>query len=74
MSSVVEKSKERKFGKWISILFSGINKILDSVSNAIPGVGALQEIKNFLELAKEVSDLVKIKNKSVRSFFSHFKR
>jgi len=73
MKSLMEKSKEGKFGKWIDILFSGINKILDSIGKAIPGVGAIQEIKNFLELTKKIRDSFNVNNGKVRRFFSRFK-
>ena len=73
MKSLMEKSKESKFGKWIDILFSGINKILDSIGKAIPGVGAIQEIKNFLELTKQIRDSFNVNNRKLRRFFSRFK-
>lgn len=73
MKSLMEKSKESKFGKWIDILFSGINKILDSIGKAIPGVGAIQEIKNFLELTKQIRDSFNVNNGKLRRFFSRFK-
>ena len=69
----MEKSKEGKFGEWIDILFSGINKILDSIGKAIPGVGAIQEIKNFLELTKQIRDSFNVNNRKLRRFFSRFK-
>ena len=69
----MEKSKEGKFGEWIDILFSGINKILDSIGKAIPGVGAIQEIKNFLELTKQIRDSFNVNNGKLRRFFSRFK-
>jgi len=73
MKSLMEKSKESKFGKWIDILFSGINKILDSIGKAIPGVGAIQEIENFLELTKQIRDSFNVNNGKLRRFFSRFK-
>ena len=73
MKSLMEKSKEGKFGKWIDILFSGINKILDSIGKAIPGAGAIQEIKNFLELTKQIRDSFNVNNGKLRRFFSRFK-
>ena len=73
MKSLMEKSKEGKFGEWIDILFSGINKILDSIGKAIPGVGAIQEIKNFLELTKQIRDSFNVNNGKLRRFFSRFK-
>ena len=73
MKSLMEKSKEGKFGEWIDILFSGINKILDSIGKAIPGVGAIQEIENFLELTKQIRDSFNVNNGKLRRFFSRFK-
>ena len=73
MKSLMEKSKESKFGKWIDILFSGINKILDSIGKAIPGVGAIQEIENFLELTKQIRDSFNVNDGKLRRFFSRFK-
>jgi len=73
MKSLIEKSKEGKFGKWIDILFSGINKLLDNIGKAIPGVGAIQEIKNLLELTKQIRDSFNVNNGKLRRFFSRFK-
>ena len=73
MKSLMEKSKEGKFGKWIDILFSGINKLLESIGKAIPGVGAIQEIKNLLELSKQIRDSFYVNNGKLRRFFSRFK-
>lgn len=73
MKSLMEKSKDDKFGKWIDILFSGINKLLDNIGKAIPGVGAIQEIKNLLELTKQIRDSFNVNNGKLRRFFSRFK-
>ena len=73
MKSLMEKSKECKFGEWIDILFSGINKILDSIGKAIPGAGAIQEIENFLELTKQIRDSFNVNNGKLRRFFSRSK-
>lgn len=73
MKSLMEKSKEGKFGKWIDILFSGINKFLESIGKAIPGVGAIQDIKNLLELTKQIRDSFNVNNGKLRKFFSRFK-
>lgn len=73
MKSLMEKSKEGKFGKWIDILFSGINKFLESIGKAIPGVGAIQDIKNLLELTKQIRDSFNVNNGKLRRFFSRFK-
>ena len=73
MKSLMEKSKEGRFGKWIDILFSGINKLLESIGKAIPGVGAIQDIKNLLELTKQIRDSFNVNNGKLRRFFSRFK-
>ena len=66
--SIKERSKDLIFGKWMSVLLSGIINILDSVGKVIPDLGATPEIKNFLELGKNIGDnfrKVKSKDESV---------